>query len=189
MAVSYYDALLPVREPGPGLLATVARLRPAHRVLASVCVPGGRIVVAFLSDSARLSRMFAANWAQAGMDQEPDATLYALTPPARCYGLDGRWDAARWWSRDRRIMVVFGLALSAGQGVRPGHLLGRQRGRHVVPARMRGVCRRGGRPPRRDYHREFRGGEDHAGGRAAAASGIFNGGAERRLGRRFAGLR
>ena len=74
-----YDALLPVREPGPGLLATVACLRPANRVLASVCVPGGRIVVAFLSDSARLSRMFAANWAQAGMDQEPDATLYALT--------------------------------------------------------------------------------------------------------------
>ena len=109
MAVSYYDALLPVREPGPGLLATVARLRPAYRVLASVCVPGGRIVVAFLSDSARLSRMFAANWAQAGMDQEPDATLYALTQPARGYGLDGRWDAARWWSRDRRIMVVFGF--------------------------------------------------------------------------------
>ena len=109
MAVSYYDALLPVREPGPGLLDAVTRLRLPNRVLASVRVPGGRIVVAFLSDSARLSRMFAANWARAGMDQEPDATLYALTQPARCYGLDGRWDAARWWSRDRRIMVVFGF--------------------------------------------------------------------------------
>ena len=66
-------------------------------------------MVAFLSDSARLSRMFAANWAQAGMDQEPDATLYALTQPACRYGLDGPWDGARWWSRDRRIMVVFGF--------------------------------------------------------------------------------
>ena len=109
MGVSYYDALLPVRAPGPGLLAAVARLRLPHRVLASVRVPGGRLVVAFLSDSARLSRMFAANWAQAGMDQEPDATLYALTQPARSYGLDGRWDEARWWSRDQKIMVVFGF--------------------------------------------------------------------------------
>ena len=109
MGVSYYDALLPVREPGAGLLGTVAGLRLPNRVKASICVPGGRIVVAFLSDSARLSRMFAANWAQAGTDQEPDATLYALTRPARGYGLDGRWDAARWWSRDQKIMVVFGF--------------------------------------------------------------------------------
>ena len=109
MAVSYYDALLPVREPGAGLLGAVAGLRLPHRVLASIRVPGGRIVVAFLSDSARLSRMFAANWAQAGMDQEPDATLYALTRPACGYGLDGRWDGARWWSRDQKIMVVFGF--------------------------------------------------------------------------------
>ena len=109
MSVSYYDALMPVREPGPGLLGTVARLRLPNRVLASICVPGGRIVVAFLSDSARLSRMFAANWAQAGMDQEPDATLYALTEPACSYGLDGRWDGARWWSRDQKVMVVFGF--------------------------------------------------------------------------------
>ncbi len=109
MAVRYYDALLPVREPGPGLLAAVARLRLGHRVLASVRVPGGRLVVAFLSDSARLSRMFAANWAQAGIDQHPDATLYALTQPACRYGLDARWDGARWWSRDQKIMVVFGF--------------------------------------------------------------------------------
>ncbi|HEX9352288.1 MAG TPA: GTP-binding protein [Streptosporangiaceae bacterium] len=109
MAVSYYDALLPVREPGAGLLDMVARLRLPNRVLASIRVPGGRVVVALLSDSARLSRMFAANWAQAAMDQEPDATLYALTLPACSYGLDGRWDGARWWSRDQKIMVVFGF--------------------------------------------------------------------------------
>ena len=109
MAVSYYDTLLPVRKPGAGLLGRVASLRLPNRVLASICVPGGRIVVAFLSDSARLSRMFAANWAQARMDQEPDATLYALAQPARSYALDGRWDGARWWSRDQKMMVVFGL--------------------------------------------------------------------------------
>ena len=109
MAVSYYDALLPVREPGTGLLGMVASLQLPNRVLASICVPGGRIVVAFLSDSALLSCMFAANWAQAGMDQEPDATLYALAQPACSYGLDGRWDGARWWSRDQKMMVVFGL--------------------------------------------------------------------------------
>jgi hypothetical protein len=108
MAVSYYDALLPVHKPGAGLLGAVASLRLPYRVLASVCVPGGQIVVAFLSDSARLSRMFAANWAQAGLDQEPDATLYALAQPAWGYGLDGRWDGARWWSRDQKMMVVFG---------------------------------------------------------------------------------
>jgi len=109
MGVSYYDALLPVREPGAGLVGMVASLRLPNRVLASICVPGGRIVVAFLSDSALLSCMFAANWAQAGMDQEPDATLYALAQPACSYGLDGRWDGARWWSRDQKMMVVFGL--------------------------------------------------------------------------------
>ena len=109
MAISYYDALLPVREPGPGLLGTVARLRLPNRVVASIRVPGGRIVIAFLSDSARLSRMFAANWAQAGTDREPDATLYALTQPPCSYGLDGEWDRARWWSRDQKIMVVFGF--------------------------------------------------------------------------------
>jgi CobW/HypB/UreG, nucleotide-binding domain len=109
MGVSYYDALLPVREPGAGLLGMTARLRLPHRVHASIRTPGGRIVVAFLSDSALLTHMFAANWAQAGKDQEPDATLYALARPACRYGLDGRWDEARWWSRDQKIMVVFGF--------------------------------------------------------------------------------
>ena len=109
MGVGYYDELLPVREPGAGLLGMVASLGLPNRVLASICVPGGRIVIAFLSDSARLSRMFAANWAQAETDQEPDATLCALARPARSYGLDGCWDEARWWSRDQKAMVVFGL--------------------------------------------------------------------------------
>ena len=53
--------------------------------------------------------MFAANWAQAGTDAEPDATLYALSTPACGYGLDGSWDEARWWSRDQKMMVAFGL--------------------------------------------------------------------------------
>lgn len=109
MGASYYDALLPVREPGAGLGSVVAGLRLPYRVLASICVPAGRIVLAFVSDSARLSGMFAANWAQAGTGAEPDATLYALARPACAYGLSDRWDGARWWSRDHKIMMVFGF--------------------------------------------------------------------------------
>jgi GTPase SAR1 family protein len=109
MAVSYYDTLLPVREPGAGLPGMVAALRLPYRVLGSVGVPAGRIVLAFVSDSARLSRMFAANWAPARAGQQPDATLYALARPACGYGLDGRWDQARWWSRDHQMMVAFGF--------------------------------------------------------------------------------
>jgi CobW/HypB/UreG, nucleotide-binding domain len=109
MVISYYDSLLPVREPAPGLRAAVASLRLPYRVLASIGVPAGRVVVAFVCDSARLSRMFAANWAQAGTGQEPDATLYALAGPACRYGLDETWDRARWWSGDHKMMVVFGV--------------------------------------------------------------------------------
>jgi CobW/HypB/UreG, nucleotide-binding domain len=109
MGVSYYDALLPAREPGGGLSGVVAGLRLPYRVVASIGVPAGRIVVAFVSDSARLSRMFAANWAPARTGQQPDATLYALTRPASGYGLDARWDQARWWSREHKMMLVFGF--------------------------------------------------------------------------------
>ena len=109
MGVGYYDALLPVREAGAGLQGVLAGIRLPYRVLASVCVPGGRIVLAFVSDSSLLSRMFAANWAQAGASEEPDAVLYALARPACGYGLDRRWDGARWWSRDQKMMVVFGF--------------------------------------------------------------------------------
>ncbi len=109
MSVSYYDALAPVREPGVGLPSVVAGIRLPYRVLASIRVPAGRIVLAFVSDSARLSGMFAANWAAAGTGQQPDATLYALARPAGGYGLDGRWDQARWWSREHQMMLVFGL--------------------------------------------------------------------------------
>ena len=109
MSVSYYDALSPVREPGVGLPGVVAGIRLPYRVLASISVPAGRIVLAFVSDSARLSRMFAANWAAAGTGQQPDATLYALARPACGYGLDGRWDGARWWSREDQMMLVFGF--------------------------------------------------------------------------------
>ena len=82
--------------------------RLPYRVLASIRVPAGQIVLAFISDSARLSRMFAANWAPARTGQQPDATLYALGQ-ACGYGLDDRWDRARWWSRERKTMVVFGF--------------------------------------------------------------------------------
>ena len=109
MGVSYYDALLPAREPGADLQGLVAGIGLPYRVLVSIGVPGGTIVLAFVSDSARLSRMFAANWAAARTGQQPDATLYALTRPACGYSLDGRWDRARWWSRERKMMVVFGL--------------------------------------------------------------------------------
>jgi CobW/HypB/UreG, nucleotide-binding domain len=108
MVAGYYDVLLPVRESGTWLPAVAAGLRLPYRVVASVGVPAGRIVLAFVSDSARLSSMFAANWAPAGIGQRPDATLYALARPACAYGLDGRWDRARWWSRERKAMVVFG---------------------------------------------------------------------------------
>jgi hypothetical protein len=109
MTISYYDALLPVREPRAGLREVLAGIRLPYRVLASVCMPGGQIVLAFVSDNAMLSRMFAANWAPAAAGQEPDATLYALTQAARSYGLDRRWDGARWWSRDQKTMAVFGF--------------------------------------------------------------------------------
>jgi GTPase SAR1 family protein len=109
MGASYYDALLPVRAPGDGLPGLVAGLRLPYRVLASISVPAGRIVLAFVSDSALLSRMFAANWAPAGTGAQPDATLCALARPARGYGLDGRWDQARWWSREHKMMAVFGF--------------------------------------------------------------------------------
>ena len=112
VGVSYYDALLPVREPGAGLRSVVAGLRLPYRVLASIGVPAGRIVLAFVSDSARLSGMFAANWAQAGTDAEPDATLYALAPQARGYGLDRRWDGTRWWSRDHKMVTSHGCPVS-----------------------------------------------------------------------------
>ena len=83
MSASYYDALLPVREPSADPQGVLAGIRLPYRVLASICIPGGRIVVAFISDSVILSRMFAANWARAEAGQEADATLYALArPPA-----------------------------------------------------------------------------------------------------------
>jgi hypothetical protein len=109
MSVSYYDGLSPVREPGASLPGVMAGIGLPYRVLASIGVPAGRIVLAFVSDSARLSRMFAANWAAARTGQQPDATLYALARPACGYGLDDRWDQARWWSREHKMMVVFGF--------------------------------------------------------------------------------
>jgi hypothetical protein len=109
MGVSYYDGLLPVRDPGPGLHEVMDRIRPPYQVLASVAVPAGRIVVAFVSDSAELSRMFAANWAPAEAGQQPDATLCALAGPACRYGFSDRWDQARWWSRDDKVMMAFGF--------------------------------------------------------------------------------
>jgi hypothetical protein len=107
MGVSYYDTMLPIREPGPGLRDALAGLRLPYRALASIDVPAGRVVVAFVSDSAQLSRLFSANWAQARTGQEPDATLYALARPASSYGLDERFDRARWWSRNHKMMAVF----------------------------------------------------------------------------------
>lgn len=106
---SYYDALLPARDLSDDRRAVVAGLRLPYRAHASVFIPGGKIVVAFVSDSALLSNMFAANWAPAGLRQKPDATLYALAQPAGRYGLDGSWDEARWWSRAGKMMVVFGF--------------------------------------------------------------------------------
>lgn len=109
MDVSYYDALLPVRESAVDLRGVLAGVRLPHRVLASIGVPQGRLVLGLVSDNALLSGMFAANWAPAGPGHEPDAVLCALTWPARRYGLDQRWDGARWWSPEHRIMVVFGF--------------------------------------------------------------------------------
>jgi hypothetical protein len=108
MGVSYYDTLLPIREPGAGLPGMLAGLQLPYRVLGSIGVAAGRVMVALVSDSSRLSRMFAANWAPAGSGQEPDATLYALARPACSYGLAETWNRARWWSREHKTMVIFG---------------------------------------------------------------------------------
>jgi hypothetical protein len=109
MNASYYDTLLPVADLGNDLRAAVTGLRLPSRAVASIATPAGPIAVAFASDSPRLSRMFAANWARARADQEPDATLYALARPAGGYGLAGAWDGTRWWSPDEKTMVVFGF--------------------------------------------------------------------------------
>jgi CobW/HypB/UreG, nucleotide-binding domain len=108
MNANYYDALLPVGELGDDDAAAIAGLRLPFRVLASVFVPAGQIVVALVSDSSRLSGMFADNWAPATADQVPDATLYALERPAGDYGLDDTFDGARWWSLRAKTMAVFG---------------------------------------------------------------------------------
>jgi CobW/HypB/UreG, nucleotide-binding domain len=108
MNVDYRGGPLPVRELHGDRMGAVADLHLSYRALASVRVPTGRIVVAFVSDSARLTNLFADHWAQAGADQEPDATLYALAAPACRYGLDDTWDGARWWSQTGKTMAVFG---------------------------------------------------------------------------------
>jgi hypothetical protein len=108
MGASYYDMLWPVREPEADLRDVVAGIGFPRRVLASVRVPGGRIVLGLVSDSTRLSHMFAVNWAAAGPGRQPDGTLYALARPACAYRLDDKWDGARWWSRDHKMMLVFG---------------------------------------------------------------------------------
>lgn len=107
MNAGYYDTLLPVAGLGDDLWSAVTGLRLPCRAVVPVATPAGRIVVAFVSDSPRLSRMAAANWAQARADQEPDATLYALARPAAHYGLAGTLDSTRWWSRAEKAMVVF----------------------------------------------------------------------------------
>jgi hypothetical protein len=108
VTIGYYDALAPVVDLGDDQMTAISGIRLPFRTMASIDVPGGRIVVALLSDSSRLSRMFAAHWGPAA-DREPDATLYALAEPAFSYGLGGAWDGARWWSRSAKAMVVFGF--------------------------------------------------------------------------------
>lgn len=108
MNATYYDALLPVGELDDGDVAAIAGLRLPYRTVASVFTPAGRIVVGLVSDSSRLSGMFADNWAPAAADQEPDATLYALDRPAGGYGLGDVLDSARWWSPGAKTMAVFG---------------------------------------------------------------------------------
>ena len=170
MGISYYDALLPVREPGAGLRAVLARIRLPYRELASVCVPGGRVVLAFVSDSALLGPHVRGQLGSA--ESRPGAGRDALCAgglPAAT-GLTGSGTGA---------MVVAGpqddgglriWLIQAGQGVRPGHLLGRERWRHRVRARMRAVRRRADWPTWRAYHGKFRCGEDDARGGPAAAS-------------------
>ena len=75
MGVSYYDALLPVRELGTDPLGAVAGIRLPDRVLASVGVPAGRIVLAFVSDSARLSACSRPT----GLRASPKRTYQAAT--------------------------------------------------------------------------------------------------------------
>ena len=109
MGVSYYGALLPVREPRAGLTGVLAGFRLPYRVLASICVPAGRIVLAFVSDSARLSGMFAANWARAGAGAEPDATLMRWPGRPAATGLVGVVGRGAMVAREHKMMVVFGF--------------------------------------------------------------------------------
>lgn len=107
MSVHHREVPLPVREPRGGGAGVVADLRLPYRAVASVRVPAGRIVVAFVSDSIQLTNLFVGHWAQARAEV-PDATLYALAHPAGDYGLDDAWDEARWWSQAEKKMIVFG---------------------------------------------------------------------------------
>ena len=142
MGVSYYDALLPVREPGPALGAwwrVSGFLTGCSR--RSACLRAGSFWPSFLivPGSVACSR-------PTGLRR---GRMPCRTP--RCM----RWPGRRLrtgWEVGRGAMVVAGSQdddgvrirlLPAGQGVRPGHLLGGERGRHSVLARMRIVGRRG----------------------------------------------
>jgi len=111
-----------VRELSDTQLELLAGLRFPYRQLASIATPTGSMIVAFLTDSVVLSRLFAGNWAQAESDRRPDATLKVLARPAPSYGLGGTWAEARWWSRSARTMVLFGGDY------------------HLVKASIRGIC-------------------------------------------------
>ena len=96
MGAGYYDALLPVREPGASLPGVAGGIRPPCRVLASVGVPAGRIVLAFVSDSARLSACSRLTGRWPGL-----ASPNARSPPdsgGRC----GRWRRS-WRTRGTRV--------------------------------------------------------------------------------------
>ena len=81
MGVSYYDALLPP-EPGAGLQDLVAGIGLPYRVLVSIGVPGGMIVLALVSTCPAQPHV-RCELGCGRTGQQPDATLYALGRPAR----------------------------------------------------------------------------------------------------------
>jgi hypothetical protein len=72
MATNSAKSPLPVRELPDERLDLLAQLYLPYRHLASISTPTGSIVVAFLTESVQLSRLFAGNWLHAETDRPPD---------------------------------------------------------------------------------------------------------------------
>lgn len=101
------DLPLPVRRLADDQARVSVALLDGHSRTGMVRTPAGAIVVALNTDSLRLSEFFSANWHPAPAGSAPHAIVTAFASPAQRYGLDHELDVARWWSPDRRELIVF----------------------------------------------------------------------------------